>query len=205
VSGLYKDNPSLVAVNKLLAGHYADYTRSVSPAGHALSLETAAMAWWMCDKLRPRRLVDLGSGFSSFVLRHWQQQFQAPVIVSSVDDNPAWLERSRSFCASKGQALEGFGLWDSFQAATPAGSLNLVIYDLGRMPVRDRELDRALDLVSPTGVIIIDDMHKYNYGLRVRAALSTRGWLALDMSSVTRDAHEGRHCWVASPNAAFQL
>ena len=61
-------------------------TSTVSSKGMALSLETAALVLLLCEIKQPKTIVDLGSGFSSYVLRKWAQGAKHDVVVWSVVD-----------------------------------------------------------------------------------------------------------------------
>jgi hypothetical protein len=52
-----------------------------------------------------KRLLDLGSGFSSYVLRAYAAGVPGAV-GWSVDDDPAWLEKTRAFLVSEGLSTE---------------------------------------------------------------------------------------------------
>ena len=69
---------------------YRRYTTTVSPPNHALSLATAAYMLHLCRAISARRVLDLGSGFSSWVLRHHAETASNPVDVVSVDTDEDW-------------------------------------------------------------------------------------------------------------------
>ena len=161
----------------------------------ALSLETAALIWTLCNDERPQSIVDLGSGFSSFVVRNWVKASGQRSVVWSVDDDAGWLQRSKRYCEDRAVDTSNFATWAVFQH-TPL-KFDLILYDLGRMPVRFENVGRALDLCSPKGTVVIDDMHKFNYHKEVERVLAEKGFTGIDMRESTTDAHEGRHCWIA--------
>ena len=162
----------------------------------ALSLETAALIWTLCSERLPGSIVDLGSGYSSFVVRNWVKASGHRPVVWSVDDDARWLQRSRQYCEERGVDASNFTTWDVFRH-TPL-KFDLILYDLGRMPVRFENVGRALDLCSPSGIVVVDDMHKFNYHKEVERVLAEKGFTGVDMRESTTDAHEGRHCWLAT-------
>ncbi len=169
----------------------------------ALSLESAALVWVLCNTLKPKSIVDLGSGFSSYVIRRWAKEHSTETIVWSVDDDRPWLDRSSEFCAKHDVSTENFAHWDAFKEIEQR--FDFVIYDLGRMPCRSTNLKTGLQLVTPSGIVLVDDMHKFNYNKEVVKALSELGLNSRSMKEFTIDPHEGRHCWLASPPGSFEL
>ena len=81
---------------------FDEYVTSVSVPMAALSLETSALATVLCEITRPHRILDLGSGFSSYVFRRYAATASPQAEVWSIDDSPHWLEKTRGFLASKG-------------------------------------------------------------------------------------------------------
>lgn len=87
------------AVAKELKPYYEEYTFDVSQEDMAISLELATFLQIFCDIMKPKHILDLGSGFSSFVFRRYKATSQIKPIVWSVDDsqerilkNPPLLE-----------------------------------------------------------------------------------------------------------------
>lgn len=174
---------------------YEFYVSEVSAPDHALSLETASYLYALCEFLEPRSILDLGSGFSSFVFRTYAAA-RPGASVWTLDDNPAWLGRSRAFVASSGLGIEHFGIWSDYQLH-PEPPFDLVLHDLGSMSTRLRTLPAVLNQCRAGGIVVLDDMHKEEYApdaLRVLIAgkfdwFNARPW-TLD--------HYGRHAWVVS-------
>src|SRR5689334_15482328 len=62
---------SATAMRERLLPDYRTYTRNVSPDPIAISLELSVFLAVLCDRERPGAILDLGSGFSSFVFRSY--------------------------------------------------------------------------------------------------------------------------------------
>ncbi|MDP2727812.1 MAG: hypothetical protein Q8P59_09750, partial [Dehalococcoidia bacterium] len=54
-----------------LLPYYGQYTSRVSIDYMAVSLELSAFLMVLCERFRPSSILDLGSGFSSFVFRYY--------------------------------------------------------------------------------------------------------------------------------------
>ena len=141
---------------------------------------------------RRSRLIDLGSGFSSYVIRAWAQQHGAESW--SVDTSVEWLERTREYLSGAGVSSEHLLLWDDF-LAHPPGDFDLLLHDLGGMGMRALTLPSVLSVVAPGGVVVLDDMHKDPYHPLVVQELDRRGWRLFNLSWRTTDTF-GRYAAV---------
>jgi len=84
----------------ILKPYYKNYCKNVSPDSQALSLKASVYCYNYCVKNKPRKIIDLGSGFTSFVLRLYQKNFSTEdfkIYVYSVDDNKKWLNKTYNF------------------------------------------------------------------------------------------------------------
>jgi len=187
---LREDGERMRPIETAMRPCHASYVSDVSAPGMAVSLPTALLLRRLCEDLRPRRVLDLGSGFSSFVLRSYAAS-QRDVTAWSVDDDDAWLQRTRDFLLGHGLATEHLVDWEEFQSADP-GPFDLVFHDLGGMELRMQAFDRALEL-GARGVVLLDDMHKPHYSKYVAERLQTQPCCRLDLEFCTRD-ELGRFC-----------
>ena len=89
------------AANRVALGPaYIEYVFTVSAPEHAISLPLASFVLTVCEAVDPVSAADLGSGFSSFVLRRFASERPAGLRVVSVDDDPDWLAKTAAFLAS---------------------------------------------------------------------------------------------------------
>lgn len=181
-----------------LQPHHDRYVRTVSTPAMAVSLDTAILLHLLCVDARPRRLIDLGSGFSSFVLRRYAKGSGAAV--TSVDDNAAWLERTVAYLAEHQLSTERVLPWDDF-VAQPAEPFDLVFYDFSSMPIRRQNLARALDW-GAGGIVVLDDLHKDGYADATRMLLDQRPDLVLLPAEGHTADRLGRHAGVVVPRTA---
>jgi len=195
------DEPLPRDVQLELTMAHAEYVDHVSTAEMAASLETATLLWRLCDAAKPTRLLDTGSGFSSFILRRWARD-RSDAAVWSVDDDAHWLERTRAFLASRELDNRGLMTWDAF-VADDIGSFDLVFHDMGSMATRIRTLPAVLGRVKPrTGVVVLDDTHNPAYETAARAELKRCRAAVFDAGAWTIDRFRRRAaiaCHVAAP------
>lgn len=176
----------IAANRERLLPFYEPYIFHVSTANMAASLELATFLYSFCELMKPTRIVDLGSGFSSFVFRHYAAQASAPAQVWSVDDDPAWLEKTRAYLGEHHLSTSNLELWDRFRQ-TQHPQFDLVLNDINRPPAREQMIAPSLDLVRPGGVIIFDDIHKPHYRVAVRQAVYRRGYRYYSLQHYTKD------------------
>jgi len=185
-----------------LAPMHAEYVASVSTKDMAASLEMCVFLRVLSEALAPRRILDLGSGFSSLVFRLYRdavrpgspQEAADPIEVISVDDSPEWLAKTGEFLASQGLTNEKLLEWEAFCAADHE-RFDLVFHDLGRMRRRAETLEKVLSLAAPHGAVILDDVHKKRYRTYARRALRRAGLDYYSLQSFLHDKY-GRYAWL---------
>ncbi len=178
---------------------YDHYVANVSSPDMAMSLELAAFLLGLCQAVEPKKILDLGSGFSSFVFRTYAAQCGGQVSVTSVDDSPPWLERTREFLAERGLSTERLSDWNSF-IKNGRDTFDLIFHDLGSMETRAEALPLVLDMASPAGLVILDDVHKRSYERVVRRVTRRRQVRVFSLRSHTLDKY-GRFSSLALPRA----
>ena len=137
---------------------YREYTNTVSHEGTPISFESACFLWSLCEAISPKRILDLGSGFTSFVFRRYQSTAAPPPEVWSVDESLEWLEKTRMYLQSHSLPDDNLFSWDDFQRLEP-GCFDLIMHDLGVISERPKIFEHMLTLREDTGVVIVDDLH----------------------------------------------
>jgi predicted O-methyltransferase YrrM len=170
------ESGELTTARRELAPHQGRYVSVVSSPDYAISPELASFLLTLCRHRRPRRLLDLGSGFSSFVFRCYQAEDPGDPEVWSVDDDDAWLERTAGYLGENGLRTDRLLGLDAFLRSGERG-FDLVLHDLSTIgsAVRAGLLAAALELASPGGVVVIDDLNGYPYRSRAYAACRRAG------------------------------
>ena len=144
------------------------------------------LVFYLATKKKPRWILDLGSGFSSFTFRLYSMNTSNEVGVYSVDDDQQWLEKTRSYLTAKGVRSDNLLHWRDFQNLNIA-KFDLIFYDLGYPNVRAKSLPFVLSLLDRGGIIVLDDMHKSQYRANVRRALGERQLKLFSMRAYTLD------------------
>ena len=129
---------SLDRLSRELPSRHAQYVATISDTAHAISLELARFILEVASEDHAKRLLDLGSGFSSYVLRAYAAGVPGAV-AWSVDDDPAWLEKTRAFLVSEGLSTEHLYNWSEFltlASTNGPGTFDLVVHDLSTVRSR---------------------------------------------------------------------
>ncbi len=121
-----------------LASAYELYVTKVSTPEMAMSLQTAALLLALCRSESIASALDLGSGFSSYVLRRWAVEANCSVL--SLDDDPAWLTRTEEFLEKQSLPVAGLDLWPNIGS----DQFELVVHDLAKGAEREGAMPVAL-------------------------------------------------------------
>lgn len=170
-----------------LKPYYEQYITHVSRADMAMSLELAAFVFALCVKKGYKNLLDLGSGFSSFVYRLYASE-QVGVQVLSVDDDAQWLEKTKSYLRQHGLLGAGMLTLDQF-LQQPVTKFDCVLHDLNFVEVRINYVQHVLDATANSGVLILDDVHKPDYLYLVLDMLKQKSISIYDLKPVTLDSY----------------
>lgn len=158
---LQPDRSSILPYFERLVPAYRQYCTTVSRRSMALSIETCSYLWWLCDVKAASAVADLGSGFSSYVLRRYATESGRTVLVHSVDSDPEWLSRSAQFSVDQGQGGDGFLTGDEWLALDATYDVILNDYDKG--DVREAFAGHGADRLNPGGVIVFDDAQNQSH------------------------------------------
>lgn len=157
------------SITKEIRQIYTGYTKDVSYEGMPISFESACFLWSMCEALNPKRILDMGSGFSSFVFRHYQRTASPDLEIWSVDESAEWLGKTKDFLLLHHLSDRDMYTWGEFQTLAPP-QFDLISHDLGYMHERPDILERILTLRTDNGIIVVDDYQNPTY----RAELDRR-------------------------------
>lgn len=173
---------------------YDYYTRNVSDQVSAISLLLASAMLALCDISRPARLLDTGSGFSSYALRLWATRNEGEV--TSVDHDPGWLRRTKDYLEASSLPVSNLLTWDAF-AKDVQDPFDFILHDIGpAMQDRPAKLAPVLTHAGASSLVVLDDMHKPGYERHARRVLSARGFEIYSLRRWhTLDVY-GRFAWL---------
>jgi len=139
---------------------YNEYVPAVSAAVYACSLSTAKLLWQLCEQRKPERVLDIGSGFSSIILRTWAEEHDAEHWY--IDTSAEWLQTTRAALDARGLDCLHGALWNS-PALDGQEPFDLVFFDASEIATRSWYLRAALDMVADGGLFVADDAHDRHY------------------------------------------
>ena len=159
------------------------YIQHVSPRSMAIPIETAAFLWWLCDATEAKAVADLGSGFTSYVLRLFAAQAADPVVVHSVDDDPYWLQRSVQFCEYHSISVDGFMLDHDWLESEQ--TYDVIVHDLAGGDKRNEFAGHAARKLNPGGHLVFDDAQNHGHHHAFSEVCRSEGLTMLDIWSQT--------------------
>jgi len=146
---------------------YRTYVSTISLEDHAVSWEAARYLFQAIQEAKPKRILDLGSGYSSLIFRTYQAKFAPEITVVSVDDDAEWLEKTKTFLQANDISTKHCITWETFSSAYADQFYDFILYDMGNMYTRAENLTKIVDVMEPTGCLIIDDVHFSFYAMVV--------------------------------------
>jgi predicted O-methyltransferase YrrM len=146
----------------------------------AVSLETSAVLLALCRVERVSSAIDLGSGFSSYVLRAWAKEAECEVV--SVDDNPEWLGRTGEFLMAQGLRSDHLVLWPDY----PGRQFDLVFHDLASGALRESAMPAAAGLGRR--MVVFDDAQHAGHRRAMTQACAGAGLELYSLRALTLDS-----------------
>jgi len=131
----------------------------------ALDVPASVWLWNACEREKAERVLELGSGFSSWVLRHWQQRatgFMAPE-VWTVDDESKWLATTQLELIEQGFTTFRTTEFQNVVLDDPIDYFDLVFVDLDNTATRIRHAADFVRWAKPGGLLVLDDWHMEHY------------------------------------------
>lgn len=168
---------------------YQEYISTISNDVMAISLELATFIVYLCKEIKPSNILDLGSGFTSFIFHYY---FEQEAHIWSVDDDNQWLAKTEYFLNKHGFYPQHLINWSDFLHINGDQVFDFISYDLGNMQSREQNLKQVIALTRPDGWIILDDLHVPNYGQFVLK--NTDGKRLFDLRPYTIDKYSRFSC-----------
>jgi predicted O-methyltransferase YrrM len=142
----------------------------------AISLAAARSLWGLLTTWAPRAVLELGSGFSSSVIRLWQQGQgpRRPVTVYTTDDNWRWLGETLYELEQEHLDTSHVLHQDVFARIVPR-QFDVLFLDLADTGTRLALAPTLPRWLKSQGLLILDDWHMEHYREPMTAALVDHG------------------------------
>lgn len=167
---------------------YERYVADVSTRRYAASLELSAVVWHLCRVLRPAAVLELGSGFTSYVLRRYAAESAEYVDVVSLDHDPVWLEKTAGFLEAERLPSTGLASYERLSELARSRRFDLIVNDL-HGPLRDEATTRTVPLLADGGAFVLDDADRAHHRRSLFRAGARRGLSFYDLRPWTNDLY----------------
>ena len=173
-----------------LSEAYHHYVSNISSANMAISLELAAFFYAVCEERNSKKILDLGSGFSSFVAGKYAQSNDA-ISCWSVDDNAGWLEKTKEYLSNHHITSNRCLLLEEFIRSNES-KFDLMLLDLNFGEVRKDFIRLTVERGNSGAIILFDDAHKPDYRYEVLRQCRLLSVTLYDIKKYTNDSY-GRY------------
>ena len=137
---------------------YSRYVKEVSNPEWAASIQLAAFLWHVSRVTEPTSILELGSGFTSYVFRRYAEE-HGGVTVLSADNSEEWLQKTAEFLRDVGSGDDGLILLDNLDEIAVERGYGLVFNDVFET-LRPDMTAAAMRFRSPEGIVVVDDAHR---------------------------------------------
>jgi predicted O-methyltransferase YrrM len=159
------------------------YVSAISRSDMAISLELSNFMYSLCVLGNAKKILDMGSGFSSYVLRTYAGE-KSGSTVWSVDDDTEWLDRTREYLAGFRINTDNLLPLDKF-LQTEERDFDFILLDLNYVEVRKEYIGVVIERCAPGGIIVFDDVHKREYMAEVLRQTSGRELALYSLTDLT--------------------
>jgi len=165
---------------------YNEYVNKVSVDYMAASFECCIFLMVMYDVIKPKMVLDLGSGMSSYALRYFKKNYHKNSCIWSIDSNDKWLDKSKVFVKKFGLNTDNFRVWSDISNDTT--KFDLIFFDIDRNKRRFNYIPTVLDnFMTKDSFIVVDDMHKGGLVKDISRILSKYEYKQMDIKKYTLD------------------
>jgi hypothetical protein len=166
---------------------YSRYVKEVSDPAWAASIQLGAFLWHVSRVTEPTSILELGSGFTSYVFRRYAEE-HGGVTVLSADNSEEWLRKTAEFLSDVGSRDDGLILLDNLDEVAVERGYGLVFNDvLGTL--RADMTAAAMRFRSPEGIVVVDDAHREPDRWSVFKCARHDGLEVYDLRPWTIDVH----------------
>jgi predicted O-methyltransferase YrrM len=173
---------------QLIKTKHTDYIKNISSPDMAMSLELACFLFAFCRKNKPVNLLDLGSGFSSYIFRLYQKNCKYAVAVHSIDDHSEWLKKTEQYLSEQDVSSDHLYNLISFKESARPSSYDLILLDLNYVEKRKDYIDFSAELLKPEGSLIVDDVHKIEFLRDVKNKAKKNNYKLFNIKKQTKDS-----------------
>jgi len=149
----------------------------------SVSLQSGIYLFNKLEELKPKFILDMGSGFSTLVIRTWQQEnFNSlDPLCYTTDLDPAWLPVTKAEVEELGLNADNFYLQSDFgKLKDTEAKFDFMFVDLAGRKERMEKKDLIVSYLKPNGVMALDDWHRSNYRCVMGPYLESQGFTVIE-------------------------
>ena len=165
----------------MLKKHLSCYGRRASTA---IEAKDAIALWHLMEKRKPKRILEMGSGFSTWVIRKWAWAQEHDVVVWTLDTEWKWLGTVLVELEQLHLSTEHCLHYDSFMSCLrdTVAHFDLIFVDHGPCAKRVEDYNLYMSLLAPGGVAVFDNWHLPHYHTKMQPLLEADGFEIEDLS-----------------------
>lgn len=172
-------------LNDLFRTAHNDYVSNYSAPLISMSLNRGAFFYFFCKKLKPKHILDLGTGFSSYIFRYYQKEVNPNAVVYSVDDSKFWLDETKVFLSSYQLPTDNLITLEESKR-DKITKYDLIFLDIGDIPLRIQLLPSLIEKVKQGSMLLIDDFHSPHYRKEIETMCTKMDVKCYSLRKVTR-------------------
>lgn len=141
----------------------------------AIDLPSALFLLEVCWTERAERVLELGSGFSSWVLREWQRREGPSSEVWTVDDEEPWLLKTVGELKSLKFRTDHCMTYANLQNMPLVEYFDVIFLDMDSTATRVENARKVVEWLKHGGILLMDDWHMEHYRVPMTSALEEMG------------------------------
>lgn len=177
---------------------YCRYMLNCTKDDMPITFSQACFLLYYVNVVSPSRILDLGSGFSTYIFSYYlsQRKHDLPVIYS-VDDSEYWLDQTKLFIKNENyydKQFLNFETWETInQMSLP--KFDFVFVDIGSLDFRAKNFEHITQkFLGDGGRLFVDDMHFLEYKKSVLQCKDKNGMRGYSITSFCQDEYQKQSC-----------
>lgn len=154
----------------------------------AVDVQTCVYLHRRLSELGPRRVADLGSGFSTVALRAWRRDVGADVVMHTADHARRWLSATQRDLRAEALPADGCMLLDEWLDGS--GEYDVIFVDFQKPAARLERFPEYVTRLAPGGLFVFDDWQFPHLRMPMTSLLRRRGFCVLPLPEETTDRHD---------------
>lgn len=125
---------------------------------------------------KPKRVLDLGSGVTTIILRELQREYPDMMVVTT-DTHRYWLDMTKREVDREGLNADYMFEQSWFEDMAPHVELfDLICVDIGSTDYRVALAPKIMQWCAPNGIIVCDDFRLRDFGARINVVFHQFGF-----------------------------